>query len=177
LAEIRIAKKLDPLSLIINLDLAHLLYFARRYDEAIEQTRRTLEIDPSFAAAHATAGLAYLGKQQYAESVAELEAAVRLSGNEPGTMAVLGIAYAQAGRAADARKIIEELTTPQYRPVLKVAWLYAALGDRTQAFAWAEKFYQARSPEFYTLKVLPVLDPWRTDPRFQDLIRRIGLSE
>ena len=177
LVEIRIARKLDPLSLIINEDVAHLLYFARRYDEAIEQSRRVLEMDPTLAAAHATAGLAYLGKQQYSESVAELETAVRLSGGEPGTMAVLGMAYAQAGRAASARKILEQLTTEHYRPVLKVAWLYAALGDRNRAFAWAEKLYQARSPEFFTLKVLPVLDPWRTDPRFQDLIRRIGLPQ
>ena len=177
LAEIRIAKKLDPLSQIINEDTAHLLYFARRYDEAIEQSRRNLEMDPTYAAAHATAGFAYLGKQQYAESVAELETAVRLSGGEPGTMAVLGIAYSQAGRGADARKIMEQLTTAHYRPVLKVAWLYAALGDRNRAFAWAEKFYQARSPEFFTLRVLPLLDPWRPDPRFQDLVRRVGLAE
>lgn len=180
LVEIRIAKKLDPLSLIINEDLAHLLYFARRYDEAIEQSRRTLEMDPTFAAAHVTAGLAYLGKQEYSASIAELENAVRISGGEPGTIAALGIAYAQAGRPADARKIIEPLTTAPTThpgPVLKVAWVYAALGDRDRAFAWAEELYQARSPEFYTLKVLPVLDPWRTDPRFQDLIRRVGLSE
>jgi TolB-like protein/DNA-binding winged helix-turn-helix (wHTH) protein/Tfp pilus assembly protein PilF len=176
LAEIRIAKKLDPLSQIINEDVAHLLYFARRYDEAIEQSRRNLEMDPTYAPAHTTAGFAYLGKQQYSESIAELETAVRLSGGEPGTLAVLGIAYSQAGRATDARKIVQQLTTAHYRPVLKVAWLYAALGDRNRAFAWAEKFYQARSPEFYTLKVLPLLDPWRPDPRFQDLLRRVGLS-
>ena len=177
LVEIRIAKKLDPLSQIINEDVAHLLYFARRYDEAIEQSRRNLEMDPTYAAAHATAGFAYLGKQQYSESIAELETAVRLSGGEPGTLAVLGIAYSQAGRAPDARRIMEQLTTSHYRPVLKMAWLYAALGDRNRAFAWAEKFYQSRSPEFFTLKVLPLLDPWRTDPRFHDLIRRIGLSQ
>jgi tetratricopeptide (TPR) repeat protein len=180
LAEIRIARKLDPLSLIINEDLAHLLYFARRYDEAIEQSRRTLEMDATFPAAHVTAGLAYLGKQQYSESVVELETAVRVSGADPGTMATLGIAYAQAGRAAKARKIIERITTApptHYDPVLKVAWVYAALGDRKRAFSWAEKVYQTRSPEFYTLKVLPVLDPWRADPRFQDLLQRVGLAE
>jgi TolB-like protein/DNA-binding winged helix-turn-helix (wHTH) protein/Flp pilus assembly protein TadD len=177
LAEIRIAKKLDPLSQIINEDVAHLLYFARRYDEAIAQSRRNLEMDATYAAAHATAGFAYLAKQQYSESIAELETAVHLSGDEPGTMAVLGIAYSQAGRAVDARKILQQLTTAHYRPVLKVAWLYAALGDRNRAFAWAEKFYQARSPEFFTLKVLPLLDPYRPDPRFQDLIRRVGLPQ
>ena len=180
LAEIRIAKKLDPLSLIINADLAHLLYFARKYDEAIAQSRRTLEMDPDFVAAHVSAGLAYLGKQQYSESVRELETAVRLSGGQPDTMAFLGIAYARAGRADEARRILEQLTTApvtDHDPLLKVAWIHAALGDRNRAFAWAEKVYQARSPEFYTLKVLPVLDPWRTDPRFRELIRRIGLSE
>jgi TolB-like protein/DNA-binding winged helix-turn-helix (wHTH) protein/tetratricopeptide (TPR) repeat protein len=180
LVEIQIAKKIDPLSLIINQDLAQLLYFARRYDDAIEQSRRVLEMDSTLAAPHVTAGLAYLGKQQYSESVAELETAVRLSGGEPGTMAVLGIAYAQAGRVAEARKILEKLTSAPMTdrgPVLKVAWVYAALGDRDRAFAWAEALYKVRSPELFTLKVLPALDPWRTDPRFQDLIRRIGLSQ
>jgi TolB-like protein/DNA-binding winged helix-turn-helix (wHTH) protein/Tfp pilus assembly protein PilF len=179
LVEIRIAKSLDPLSLIINEDVGRLLYFARRYDEAIEQSRRTLEMDPTFAPSHVTAGLAYLAKQQYSESLAELESAVRVAGNDPGTMATLGIAYAEAGREAEARKILKQTTTAAAThdvPVLKVAWLYAALGDRDRAFAWAEKLYQARSPEFYTLKVLPALDPWRSDPRFQDLMRRIGLS-
>ena len=152
-------------------------YTLRRYDEAIEQSRRTLEMDPKFAAPHVTAGLAYLGKQQYSESVAELEAAVRIAGGDPGTVAVLGIAYVEAGRSVEARKLIDQLTTAHYRPVLKVAWLYAALGDRNRAFAWADELYRARSPEFYTLKILPLLDPWRNDSRFQDLILRIGLSE
>jgi tetratricopeptide (TPR) repeat protein len=162
LAEIRIAKQLDPLSLIINADLAHLLYFARRYDEAIAQSRRTLEMDPNFAAAHVSAGLAHLAKQEYSESVVELETAVRVSGGQPGTMAFLGIAYAHAGRKEDARKVITKITTApvtRYDPLLKVAWIYAVLGDRNRAFAWAEKVYQTHSTEFYTLRVLPVLDP------------------
>jgi TolB-like protein/Tfp pilus assembly protein PilF len=180
LAQIRIAQKLDPLSLIINADLAHLLYFARRYDDAIAQSRRTLDMDPNFVAARVTAGLAYLAKQEYPKSIAELETAARLSGGQPDTLAFLGIAYAQAGRKEEARKVIRQLTTAPVThndPLLKVAWIYAALGDRARAFAWVEKVYPTRSTEFYTLKVLPALDPWRTDPRFQDLLRRMGLTQ
>jgi tetratricopeptide (TPR) repeat protein len=180
LVEIRIARKLDPLSIIINADVAHLLYFAHRYDEAIGQVRRTLEMDANLAGPHVTAGLAYLGKGQYPESIAELETAVHISKGGPDAMAFLGLAYAQGGRKEDARKVIRKVRTgsfARYDPVLKVAWIYAALGDRNRAFAWAEKAYKARSPEFYTLSVLPALDPFRADPRFQDLIRRLGLPE
>jgi TolB-like protein/Tfp pilus assembly protein PilF len=179
-AEIRIAQNLDPLSLVINADLAHLLYFARRYDEAIEQSRRTLEMDPNFAAAYVTAGLAYLEKQEYPKSLAELQTAVRVSGGQPDAEAFLGIAYARAGRKEEARKVIKHINTAsvtRYDPLLKAAWIYAALGDRNRAFDLAQRAYAARSPEFYTLKVLPVLDPLRPDPRFQELLRRIGLSQ
>jgi TolB-like protein/Tfp pilus assembly protein PilF len=177
-AEIRTAQKLDPLSIIINADLAHILYFSHRYDEAIAQSRRTLEMDPNFPAAHVSAGLAYLGKQQFSESIAELETAVRVSHDRPDTMAFLGVAYAQAGRKEEAQRLIEQIAAAtRDDPLLKVAWIYAALGDRNQAFAWVEKVYPTRTPEFYTLKVLPVLDPLRSDARFKDLIRRVGLPQ
>ncbi len=179
LAEIRIAQKLDPLSIIINADVAHLLYFSRRYDEAIAQVRRTLEMDPNLAGAHVTAGLAYLAKRQYPQSVVELEAAVRISNGAPDATAFLGLVYAQSGRRDEARRVLRKVRTGSFArhdPVLKVAWIYAALGDRKRAFAWAEGAYQARSPEFYTLAVLPALDPFRSDPRFEDLMRRIGLA-
>ncbi len=178
-AEIRIAQKLDPLSIIINADVAHLLYFSRQYDESIAQVRRTLELDPNLAGPHVTAGLAYMAKRQYPESVAELETAVRISNGSPDATAFLGLAYAQSGREEEARKVIQKVRTgsfARYDPVLKVAWIYAALGDRNRAFAWAERAYRARSPEFYTLAVLPALDPFRSDPRFEGLIRRIGLA-
>ncbi len=178
LREIRLAQQLDPLSLIINTDVGEILYNSRRYDEAVEQSRKTLEMDPNFAAAHNCLGVTYLAKQQYPESIAELETAVRLSHGQPHFMAYLGIAYAQAGRREEARKILKQIRTgpsARYDSVLAIAWILAALGERDQAFAWVEKVYPTRPHEFYLLKVRPVLDPLRSDPRFQDLVRRVGL--
>ncbi len=176
--EIRLAQQLDPLSLIINTDVGEILYNSRRYDEAIVQFRKTLEMDPNFAPAHNSLGLTYLAKKQYPESIAELENAVRLSGGRPDFMAFLGAAYARAGRREEARKILEQVRTgpsTRYDPVLAIAWIHAALGERDEAFAWVEKVYPTRPTEFYLLKVRPIADPLRSDPRFQALVRRLGL--
>ncbi len=176
--EMRLAQQLDPLSLIINADVGEILYNSRRYDEAIEQSRKALEMDRYFAPAHNCLGLTYLAKQQYPESIAELETAVRLSGGRSDFMAFLGTAYARAGRREEARTILKQIRTgpsARYDSLLAVAWVLAALGERDQAFAWAEKVYPTRPMEFYLLKVRPIADPLRSDPRFQDLVRRLGL--
>lgn len=176
--EIRLAQQLDPLSLMINNDVGQILYMSRRYEEAMEEARKTLEMDPSLDWPHLQMGLAYLAKQQYPESIAELETAVRLSGGNPGLMAYLGMAYAQAGRREEAEKILRQIRAMPpvpYDSGPELAWLLAALDERDQAFAWLEKIYPQRPAPFRNLKVYPFLDPLRSDPRFQDLVRRVGL--
>src|SRR5947208_8764792 len=103
LQEIRAAQRLDPLSLIINTDVGEILYYGRRPDEAIEQGRRALEIDSAFPLAHRVLGFAYLAKRQFAPAIEELGPTARLSGDQPDLLAVLALAYAEAGRRAEAR--------------------------------------------------------------------------
>jgi tetratricopeptide (TPR) repeat protein len=160
-------------------DVGQLLYTARRYDEAIEQERRTLEMDESLPWPHRWLGLSYLARQQYPEAIVELQANLRLSGRDPGAMALLGMAYARAGQVAEAEQVLQDikaLPVAQYDSAADIAFLLAALGRRDEAFAWLEKVFPDRPVPLKNLNVLPYLDPLRSDPRFQDLQRRVGLG-
>ncbi len=176
IAEMRKAKSLDPLSLIINADLAELLVIARAYDEAIEQSRKTIEMDPNFALAHNQLGQAYLGKQMYTDGVAELQSAVRLSGGSPICTANLARAYVLSGNKKDAQKLLDDLlarSQPGHSNAAEIAMIYTALGDVDQAMKWLEKGYEERFNPGVLLR--PGFDSLRSDPRFQELMRRIGL--
>ena len=179
LAEIRRARELDPLSLIINTDMAEMFYYAGQHDQAIQQARKVLEMDPSFSLGRQILAWAYLEKHLDAEAIGELEAAVGASG--PGSHLVsvvgsLGVAYARAGRQAEARKVLTELKAgPDEEPWFQTAWIYTALGEHDRAFASLEKAYQQRAGALILLKALPFLEPLHSDPRFQDLVRRVGL--
>ena len=178
LQEIRAAQRLDPLSLIINTDVGEILYYGRRHDEAIEQGRRALEIDSAFALAHRLLGMAHLAKRQFAPAVAELEATARVSGGRLDGLCVLGLAYAEAGRRAEARKVLRTLEqTSKQRPDLAypIALVLAGLGERDQAFARLEQAHQKHDGSLILLQVDPLLDPLRSDARFQDLMRRVFL--
>jgi tetratricopeptide (TPR) repeat protein len=178
LQEIRIAQQLDPHSLIIQNDVGQLLYEARRYDEAIEEERRTLDMDEDLSWPHLWLGLSYLAKQQNREAIAELQTYVRLSGAEPGAMALLGMAYARSGRLTEAKEVLQkirELPLRKYDSTAEIAFLFEALGQKDQAYAWLEKILADRPTPLKSLHVLPYLDPLRSDPRFQALQRRVGL--
>ena len=178
LQEVRAAQRLDPLSLIINTDVGEMLYYGRRHDEAIEQGRRALEIDSAFALAHRVLGFAYLAKRQFAPAIEELGTTARLSGGQLDLVAVLGLAYAEAGRTAEARKLLKTLEqASQQRPDLShsIALVLAGLGEKDQAFARLEQAYQAHDGSLILLQVNPLLDPLRSDARFQDLVSRVFL--
>jgi TolB-like protein/DNA-binding winged helix-turn-helix (wHTH) protein/Flp pilus assembly protein TadD len=178
IAEMRKAENLDPLSLIINADLAELLVLAHSYDESIRQSRKTIEMDPNFALAHNQLAQAYLQKRMNDEAVAELQKAAQLSGGSPTVMANLARAYAASGKDGEAVRLLNDLKkgsslVSSHAP--EIAVIYAALGDRAQAMNWLEKGYEERFNPGVLLR--PGFDPLRSDPRFQELVRRIGLNQ
>jgi TolB-like protein/DNA-binding winged helix-turn-helix (wHTH) protein/Flp pilus assembly protein TadD len=178
LAEMRKAENLDPLSLVINADLAELLALAHSYDESIQQSRKTIEMDPNFALTHNHLGQAYLQKHMYDEAIAELQKAVQLSGGGPTCMANLARADAASGKRSEAEKLLRDLkqrSTAGHSHGSDIAAIYASLGDTDQAMNWLEKSFEERFNPGVLLR--PGLDPLRSDPRFQDLVRRVGLPQ
>jgi TolB-like protein/Tfp pilus assembly protein PilF len=179
LAEIKRAQQLDPLSLIINEAHGEVLLHAGQDDLAIEQLRKTLEMDPNFAFARFVLGWAYVRKGAFADAIPEFQRATTLSPEITWNKGGLGHAYARAGRSAEARKLLSELKEHSRRRY--VSWwdfaaIYAGLGEKDQAFTCLEKAYEQRDPRLVQwVNVSPSLDPLRSDPRFADLLRRIGL--
>jgi TolB-like protein/DNA-binding winged helix-turn-helix (wHTH) protein/Flp pilus assembly protein TadD len=177
IAEMRKAENLDPLSIIINADLAELLVLAHFYDESIRQSRKTIEMDPNFALAHNQLGQAYLQKQMDNEAIEELQKAVQLSAGSPTCIANLARAYAASGKKSEAVKLLSDLrkhSNASYSHASEIAVIYAALGDINQAMTWLEKGYEERFNPGVLLR--PGFDPLRSDRRFQELLRRIGLT-
>jgi Predicted integral membrane protein len=173
------ARELDPFSLSISAQRGFLLENARRYAEAIEQLRGVIAMDPGHYQAYWFLGHAYAANRQFDEAVAAAEKAVELSERAPGALGMLGLAYGLDGRKADAIRILNELlqlNRNRYVTPAALVNVYIGLGDKEQTFIWLEKAYQERSNYVAYLKVFPILDPIRSDPRFADLIRRVGLE-
>jgi eukaryotic-like serine/threonine-protein kinase len=173
LAENKRTLELDPMTPLFNSGMASQLYFARRFDEAIEQDRKTLELDPSFAGSHFGLGFSYAAKGMYREALTEFEKLPRGWG-EP----FEAYAHARLGERSQAQQILDQLTAVSKReamPADAFAVIYLGLGEKDQAFAMLEKAYEDRAFIFLsTLKLDPLWDPLRSDPRFADLLRRIG---
>jgi TolB-like protein/DNA-binding winged helix-turn-helix (wHTH) protein/Flp pilus assembly protein TadD len=176
LAEMRKAASLDPLSLVINVDLAELLALAHSYDQSIQQSRKAIEMDPNFALAHNQLGQAYIQEHMYDDAVAELRKAVQLSGGSPTCVANLARAYVVSGKSVEAVKLLSDLkrrSDPGHSNASEIAMIYTSLGDADQAMNWLEKGYEERFNPGVLLR--PGFDPLRSDPRFQQLVHRIGL--
>jgi tetratricopeptide (TPR) repeat protein len=176
LAESRTAESSDPLSPIISADLADALSVAHLYDESVQQSRKTLELHPYFAVAHYELGQALAQKQRYNEAIAELQRAIELSGGNTAFDSTLAYVYAISGKTEDAIKIVKDLETQENRPSFTdphLALIYVGLGDHDQAMIWLNKAYQARCNPSILMR--PGFDPLRSDARFLDLLRRIGL--
>src|SRR6201987_136745 len=174
--EMRKAKNSDPLSLIISSDLAELLVLAHSNDESIAESQKPIEMDPNFAFAHNQLGQAYLQKQMNVEAIAEIEKAVQLSSGSPTCIANLARAYVASGRKSDAIKLLNDLKQGSNRSdshASEIAMVYAALGDKDQAMNWLEMGYEERFNPGVLLR--PGFDPLRSDVRFKDLLRRVGL--
>lgn len=178
IAEMKLARELDPRSRIINANVAWCLYLAGKYDEAIGQARQTLTLDPSFAVAHGYLGQAYLEKGNYENSIEEFQKAISLSGGETSYKAELANAYAVAGRQEDARTVLGELlrlSSKQFVSPYSLALIYTGLGEKDAAFEWLNKAYDARIVRMMSLSVHPRFASLRSDPRFKSLIQRTGL--
>jgi TolB-like protein/DNA-binding winged helix-turn-helix (wHTH) protein/Flp pilus assembly protein TadD len=176
IAELKQAENLDPLSLIISADLADALCIGHRYDESVEQSRKTIAMDPYFAVAHYQLGQALEQEHRHDEAIAEFRRAIELSGGNATVESNLANAYAVSGRKEEAMKIVKDLESRRSQDSStgsNIALIYVGLGDNARAMIWLNKAYQARFNPSILLR--PVFDPLRSDPRFQDLLRRIGL--
>lgn len=179
-AEGKRARELDPLSLITNVLEAMFLHYAGREDETIARVQKTFELDPNFWVAHLQLAKIYLRQRRYMEAIAELNKAREFSGGNTETISLIGYTWAVSGDRAKAQTALDELksasTQNRYVPPYNVAIIYNGLGQKDEALAWLEKAYEEHDARLTFIKIEPRWDPFRSDPRFTDLMRRIGLA-
>jgi TolB-like protein/DNA-binding winged helix-turn-helix (wHTH) protein/Tfp pilus assembly protein PilF len=179
-AESERARQLDPLSLIISTDRAAILYYSRQYDRAIEQLHAVLDMESTFPRAHGILILAYVQKGQFAQALADTER-VRRNDDSPGVWALQAYVYGRAGQQVQARRALakfEQLNRHgRVDPPILLALAYAGMGDQEKLFNCLQEAFVERSNSLTALKVDPLYDPFRTDPRFQALLRRVGLAQ
>jgi serine/threonine protein kinase/Tfp pilus assembly protein PilF len=178
--EIRYAQKLEPLSPIVNSTAGLILYYSRRYDEALEECRRTLEMEPMAHVAIFVRAAVHAAKSMWNEAIAGFEQASKLTQDRAFWLALVGYAYGASGNRQKAEEIIETLkersgSNQEYVDPILLAWIYAGLNDPDLAFEWFDRAYEDGSCELLLTKVLPALDPIRSDSRMAELIRRVGL--
>jgi TolB-like protein/DNA-binding winged helix-turn-helix (wHTH) protein/Tfp pilus assembly protein PilF len=180
-SEVKRARQVDPLSLIINTDVAEILYYAHRYDDALKQGRATVEMDPNFPFAHNMLARIYVQKQMYPEAIFEGERAVALTGEDPWMISELAVTYAMAGKAAEMKRCLRRLAkvSPSDNPRDPMAWglIFATMRENDRAFRALDMAYNKREGGLILMNIMPALDGLRSDPRFGDLARRVGLPQ
>jgi tetratricopeptide (TPR) repeat protein len=179
--EAKRACEVDPLSLQMSQLAGHVLALAHDYEGAIDALLHILEMDPHFAPAHSALALVYTAKGMFEEAQAQFESIRSLAGGNPiveaNIKAVKGLVFAAAGQKAEALKTIEEVSKPPAATSYNIARIYAALGENDRAFECLDSAYRERSPEIVSLKVDPSFDDLHSDPRFQNLLARVGFEQ
>ncbi len=177
--ELQLARELEPLSLVIGATWGLQLLLERRYDDAIKEFAKVLTLDHNFSMAHFFLGQAYGGKGMFNEATRELEASAELNGRSLESVAILGWAYARGGQSAEATKVLEDLRqraqSVYVSPVL-LAQLMLGLGEKKEALVYLDQARRVRAADLVWLKVRPVFDDLREEPRFIQLCKEIGLS-
>jgi TolB-like protein/Tfp pilus assembly protein PilF len=177
--ESRESQKRDPLSLMANAQMGWIYYFAGQPKEGIAACQKAIEMDPNFFSARRYYGLLLESNGQYQQAIEQFEKGRELSGNSPVMTACLGHAYAIGGRRKDAEKMLDELleiSKARNVSAYDIAVVYTGLGENDKAFEWLEKCYEEHNEYLAYLRSEPRFAPLRTDPRFQDIVRRIGLG-
>jgi adenylate cyclase len=173
------ALELSPFDIVFNIHLGWHYLYARQYDQALDQIEKTIEMDKNFAQSYPWLGLILEQQGRYPEAIAAFQQAIRLfSGGSSVTEAELAHCYAVSGDREKAQKIIAELqqlARTRYVSSFQMAAIYAGLGETDQAFAWLGKAYEERSDGLVNLNADQRFDNLRSDPRFTDLARRVGL--
>ena len=180
LAEIKRGRELDPFSPFLNALEGQFLVHAGNPDEALARLRETFELAPAFWFPHVFASSAYTEKGMFAEAIAEARRATELSPTQTVSAAYEGYALVKLGKPAEARDVLDKLlklSKERFVPPYHIALIYNGLGDRDQAFEWLERGFEQRDPKMTFLKVDPKWNNVRDDPRFMDLMRRVGLSQ
>jgi TolB-like protein/cytochrome c-type biogenesis protein CcmH/NrfG len=171
---------LDPVSPLFNVVRAEILYHERKYDEAIVQAQHAIEQNPKYWPPYIWLGSAYREKKMYAEALDAFSRGRKLSGDYPVMIALQGHAMAVSGDATGGRKALRELQQlggPRYISPLYFAAVYTGLGEKSKALDWLEKAFEERNDRLIYLGVDPISDPLRSEARFRDLVRRVGLPE
>jgi tetratricopeptide (TPR) repeat protein len=179
-AELKHAIQLDPLSLIINTSYSGISWLGRQWDQAIEQTQKTLELDPNFAAGRWALARSYDGKRIPEAAIANSQKAIKLSGGNLFFVADLGHAYAAAGKRHEALEVLRRLqktSKQRYVNACFIANIYVALNENEEALRYLEDAYQERSAWMTYLEMDPWFDNLRSEPRFQDLLLRIKFPQ
>lgn len=178
IAQVNLSRELAPLSSSIIASSGVWLYYAQRYDAAIEQSKKAMEMNPNFWMPHWVLGRVYNRIGFYGKAISELQIAATLPGAHTFVLSELGYAYARSGRTAESRRIVRTLKDQagrQHHPGLDLARVYVGLGEHDQALAWLQKGYDQHSMYLIWLKVEPTLQVLHSDPRFADLVRHVGL--
>jgi len=179
LNEIKKARDADPMLVLMHAAVAEVFYFSHRYDDVVAQCRQTLELDPNYSLAHLHLGRAYTAKAQYSEAIAEFYKAGNSMGDAPAINMAIGYANAKAGNRAAARQALEQLkkqSGQRYVPSVYFAAIYAALGDTKESMSMLEKAHRDHDAYLAYLKVDPMADPLRANPRFPALLQQLGLN-
>ncbi len=181
IAEIQRALELDPLSLVVNRDVGQVYYYSRDYDLALEAAQKTIDMDPTFSFAHHCLGLAYLQKSMFPEALAAFQKEKSIAGDVLGNYidSCTCITYAKMGKIKEARRLLSDFSSQLEQfsnRAYMLAIMHFALGEYDQGFDWLEGAHQERSPDMRLLKVDPLFDCVRADPRFTAMLKKMGLE-